>query len=88
MSYWPAVGATPLWTFGGVLAGIIGFIFIIVLFKYGWLWIQAFASGAHISIANLVGMSLRRINARTIVESKIGATKAGINVTTDALETH
>jgi len=87
MSYLPVVGAGPT-TIVGVLAGIIGFMFVLVIFKYGWLWIQAFASGAHIGIANLVGMSLRRINARTIVEGKINATKAGIDITTDALETH
>ena len=86
MSYVPAVASVAKLL--GPVIGIVLFIVIIIVLKYGWLWIQAYASGAHISLLNLVGMSLRRIRARIIVECRINATKAGIQVTTDALETH
>jgi len=71
-----------------VLLVLILLVALIVIFRYGWLWVQAMASGAHVSIANLVGMSLRKINPDVIVNARIQAVKAGIDVSTDALETH
>ena len=70
------------------LGGIIGFVLLIVVLRYGWLWLQAMFSGAHVSLMTLVGMTLRRVSPRVIVEARISAVKAGINLTTDELETH
>lgn len=52
------------------------------------LWISAIASGVKISILNLVGMKLRRIQPARIVLPMIKATKAGIRVTVNQLEAH
>ncbi|NOZ22215.1 MAG: flotillin-like protein FloA [Planctomycetes bacterium] len=67
---------------------LIFLVFIILAFKYGWLWIQAMASGARVRLVNLLGMSLRKINATTIVNARIQAVKAGLVVSTDEMETH
>ncbi len=73
----------------GVLAGIVVFIvFLIFLFTYGGLWIQAMVSGCHVSIVNLIAMRLRGVPASQIVRARITAAKAGIALTTDALEAH
>src|SRR5215831_3742523 len=70
------------------------FIFALVVFSYGKLWLQAFVSNAHVSIWSLVGMSLRQVHARTIVEAKIMAMQAGVGtdphtgITTRRLEAH
>jgi uncharacterized protein YqfA (UPF0365 family) len=70
------------------------FIFALVVFSYGKLWLQAFVSNAHVSIFSLVGMSLRQVHARTIVEAKIMAMQAGVGtdphtgITTQRLEAH
>lgn len=80
------LAVTERWAFW-LIAAII-FVIVLVVFKYGWLWVQAMASGAHISIMKLVGMSLRRISPRLIVECKIMAVKAGIPVESDSLEAH
>jgi uncharacterized protein YqfA (UPF0365 family) len=70
------------------------FIFALVVFSYGKLWLQAFVSNAHVSIWSLVGMSLRQVHARTIVEAKIMAMQAGVGtdphtgITTQRLEAH
>ncbi len=64
------------------------FIFVVILLRYGWIWIQALASGVHISFMRLIGMSLRRINPAVLVNSMIMASKAGLEVEWDPLEAH
>ncbi|MCP5005648.1 MAG: flotillin-like protein FloA [Planctomycetes bacterium] len=73
----------------GIIAGIIFLIIILLLiFKYGWLYIQALASGANVELVQLIGMTFRRVNARIIVESRIMAKKAGLDYETPPLEAH
>lgn len=73
----------------GVVVGLIFLIFILILlFKYGWLYIQALASDAHVGLLELVGMTFRRVNARIIVESRIMAKKAGLDYGSAPLEAH
>ncbi|MBI4557839.1 MAG: flotillin-like protein FloA [Candidatus Hydrogenedentes bacterium] len=67
---------------------IIFLILFVVVLSFFRLWIRAFLSGAHVSFASLVGMSLRRVNAGVIVDSRVISVKAGLNVTTNELETH
>jgi len=52
------------------------------------MWLQARLSGAAVSFAELIGMTLRKVNARTIVVSRITAIKAGLEVSTAQLESH
>ena len=52
------------------------------------LWINARASGAPVKIISLIGMRFRRISPQKIVNAYIKARKAGLDVTTDMLETH
>ncbi len=52
------------------------------------LWIQALVSGAHVGLFNIIFMRFRKVPPKLIVESKIMAVKAGIDVTTDDLESH
>lgn len=73
---------------GVIFAGIILLVLLLLLFKYGWLYIQALASGAPVSLIQLVGMTLRRVSARIVVESRIMAKKAGIEIDTPLLEAH
>lgn len=66
-------------------------IFVIGLFLYFVpirLWIAALASGAGVSIANLIAMRLRRVVPSIIVNSRISAVKAGLNISTNMLEAH
>ncbi len=76
--------------------GLILFVIIaIILIVFGFLchflgiWIQAAASGAHVSFLTLFGMSLRKIPSGMIVRTYIQLRKAGItSVTTNDLESH
>ncbi|MCF7851762.1 MAG: flotillin-like protein FloA [Simkaniaceae bacterium] len=68
---------------------ILGIIFIAVTGRFIGLWFQAFVSGTPIAILNIVGMSLRKIPPRTIVNAKINSYKAGlVQITVSDLETH
>jgi uncharacterized protein YqfA (UPF0365 family) len=72
-----------------VFFGLIGFITLIVLFKYFNLWFQAYVTRAQISMTSLIFMSFRKVNARVIVETKIMAVQAGLpSVSTQAFEAH
>jgi len=63
-------------------------LFLLLIFKYGWLYIQALASGANVALLQLIGMTFRRVNARIIVDSRIMAKKAGLDYDTPQLEAH
>ncbi|MCX7726195.1 MAG: flotillin-like protein FloA [Chitinispirillaceae bacterium] len=52
------------------------------------LWMQALISGARVGLLNIVFMRFRKVPPKLIVECKIMATKAGLNITTDELESH
>ncbi len=74
----------------GVLLSLIALMFVILIFSYGQIWFQAYWSKARVTFAELVGMSLRQVNARTIVQATIMATQAGLgrDITTRKLEAH
>jgi uncharacterized protein YqfA (UPF0365 family) len=68
-------------------------ILLVVVWLFFWavpvpLWISAVAANAHVSLFSLVGMRLRRVPPPLIVSQLISATKAGLKVSSDALEAH
>ncbi len=71
---------------------VLGFMAIgssIVLGSYISLWFQAFVSGTPVSLFNIIGMSLRKIPPKIIVNALINAHKAGLRqITVSDLETH
>lgn len=70
------------------LIGIGTFIFLF-FWRFVSLWFQAFVSGTPVSLFNVMGMSLRKIPPRTIVNAYINLHKAGIRgVAAADLETH
>ncbi|HBS92967.1 MAG TPA: hypothetical protein DEA85_03015 [Firmicutes bacterium] len=52
------------------------------------LWISALAAGVKVGLMNLVGMRIRRVIPARIVNPLIKATKAGLDVNTNQLESH
>ena len=50
-----------------VLLGLACFILLIFLFQYGWIYIRAAVSGAHVRFVTLIAMRLRRVDASAIV---------------------
>jgi uncharacterized protein YqfA (UPF0365 family) len=70
------------------IVAIVGIILFFFVFSALSLWIQALISGAHVGLFNIVFMRFRKVPPKLIVEAKIMAVKAGIDITTDALESH
>ena len=52
------------------------------------LWVQALVSGARVGLFTIVFMRFRKVPPKLIVESKIMAVKAGLDFSTDSLESH
>ncbi|NLD94670.1 MAG: flotillin-like protein FloA [Fibrobacter sp.] len=71
-----------------VIAGVIAIILLFVVFSYLNLWLQALVSNARVGLFNIIFMRLRKVPPKLIVESKIMAVKAGIDVSSDDLESH
>lgn len=74
-----------------LLLAIVGTIILLFLFLYFVpvnLWITAVFSGVRISIMNLILMRLRKVPPSVVVNAMITSTKAGLNVTTNDIETH
>jgi uncharacterized protein YqfA (UPF0365 family) len=85
--------AEGLGTLVFVLLGLVVlFVFMVLVFKYFNLWIQSITTGAGVGMFDLIGMTLRKVNATVIVRSKIMAVQSGLtdrdSVTTRALEAH
>jgi uncharacterized protein YqfA (UPF0365 family) len=76
------------WIIGLAIGGVVLLVLLIVVGQFFGLWIQALFSRAGISMRELIGMRLRKVDLRTIVFGKIQAVKAGLQVTTADLETH
>jgi uncharacterized protein YqfA (UPF0365 family) len=75
----------------GLLAFVLAIVFLAVFSRYFWLWVQSVMTGAKVTVIDLLGMLFRRVDARTIVRSKIMAVQAGIkdeDLTTKSLEAH
>nr|WP_320015971.1 flotillin-like protein FloA [uncultured Desulfobacter sp.] len=71
-----------------ILAGILGLVLVYFAFSYIGLWVQALVSGARVGLFNIIFMRFRKVPPKLIVESKIMAVKAGIDIATDSLESH
>jgi len=69
-----------------VLAVIV--FFVLLSFFPVMLWISALASGVKVGIITLFAMKLRRVTPSRIVNPLIKATKAGLGVSINQLETH
>lgn len=72
-----------------IVLAVIAIIVLSILGRFISLWFQAFVSGTPIPLFNLIGMSLRKIPPRVIVNARINLFKAGLKqVTVSDLETH
>ena len=73
-----------------LIAVVLGIVVLSVFFTFVpvMLWISALAAGVKISIFTLVGMRLRRVIPSRVVNPLIKAHKAGLDVTTNQLESH
>ena len=77
-----------LYFVGVAVVALIAFIFCIVLFNFFGLWLRARIANAPVGIGKMVGMRLRKVPVGLIVDNRITAVKAGLEVPSDPLEAH
>lgn len=71
-----------------IIAIILIALAILFTFVPVMLWISALAAGVRVGLFTLVGMRLRRVVPSRVINPLIKAHKAGLNVTTNQLESH
>ncbi|PYL18220.1 MAG: hypothetical protein DME30_04030 [Verrucomicrobia bacterium] len=77
-----------LYLIGIAVLALIGFVLVVVISKYFMTWLRARIANAPVSIGKMIGMSLRRVPVGLIVDNRITAVKAGLDVRSDPLEAH
>lgn len=70
-----------------ILAIVVFLILLLYLVPVG-LWLTALFSGVRVKLSDLVGMRFRKVPPPAIVRPLITARKAGLDLTTNQLETH
>ena len=74
-----------------ILSGIGGLVllvlFLIILHLFNT-WLKALLAKAPVSLTNLVAMRLRGVPTSLIIDARITASKAGIELSTDELGSH
>jgi len=79
---------SSIYLVGMLVLAAIALVLIYFLASFFSLWLQALFSKANVGIFQLLGMRLRKVNPRMIVEARILSVKAGIPVETNLLEAH
>jgi uncharacterized protein YqfA (UPF0365 family) len=79
---------SSLYFVGVAVIAVIAFILCIILFNFFGLWIRARIANAPVSLGKMVGMRLRKVPVGMIVDNRITAVKAGIDIPSDPLEAH
>ena len=76
------------YTIGAIVLLIIVLIILGILWRFLGLYIRAWISGAHVGLLDLIGMQLRRVNPTAIVNARVQATRAGLEISTPEMESH
>ena len=72
----------------GIVVIVVAVLAIILYLVPIPLWIAAWASGAYVGLFTLIGMRLRRVPPGTVVNARISASKAGLEISINDLEAH
>jgi uncharacterized protein YqfA (UPF0365 family) len=73
---------------GIIIAFVAGLIVIGVFWSFFGVWIRAWLAGAPVGLMTLVAMRLRQVPHGLIVDARITAKKAGIELPIDSVEAH
>src|SRR6188472_2309878 len=77
-----------LYLIGLAVLAVFAFVLAIVLFNFFGLWLRARIANAPVGLGKMVGMRLRKVPVGMIVDNRITAVKAGIDIPSDPLEAH
>jgi uncharacterized protein YqfA (UPF0365 family) len=83
----PAPPAPFLWAIL-LIAGIVMLINLFVIARFFTLWLQAFMARANVTMWEIIGMRLRKVDDRMVVNARIVAAQAGLDLSVAQLESH
>ena len=69
-----------------IAGGVAGLVLLGIIISFFNVWLKAWLSGAYVGMLNLVAMRLRGVPYGLIVDAKIRASKAGIDVDVNEIE--
>ena len=71
-----------------IIAGVIALVVFGLIFSFISVWVKAYLNGARVSLINLDGMRFGGVPYSLVVDARITAVKAGIELTTDEIAAH
>ncbi len=80
-----------MWSWSWIIFSVIAFALLIVfgmVLNNFWLFVQARLSGAPVGLVQLFLMKFRKVSATVIVQARITAMKAGLDISANDLEAH
>src|SRR5260221_9570281 len=77
-----------LYLVGIAVLALFAFVLAVVLFNFFGLWLRARIANAPVRLGKMIGMRLRKVPVGMIVDNRITAVKAGIEIPSDPLEAH
>lgn len=80
--------ASPLIALYSILGLLLVFVAVFIGMVPMKVWIRTLVSGCHIPMTKLIGMRLRKLDCKLIIDNFILAQKAGLNIQISELETH
>ncbi|MBN1404189.1 MAG: flotillin-like protein FloA [Opitutales bacterium] len=72
----------------GIVGGLAVLVLLIIILSFFNVWLRAWLSGAHVALVTLVAMRLRGVPYSVLVEARITAVKAGIDLSISEIENH
>ena len=79
-----STGMLVLWA----VVGLFLLIFALFIFNFFFIWLRALASGARVTVLELVALRLRGVPVGLVVDTRITAVKAGLDISIDQLSAH
>lgn len=88
------LGLTPMLAIEGwqiallAVVLLVALVVVVIVGQFFNLYVQALFSNAKVTMIDLIGMRLRKVDSRIVVYSRIRAVKAGLELSTAQLESH
>jgi len=71
-----------------IIVGVLGLLLFGIILSFFSVWLRAWLAGAYVGFTDLVAMRLRQVPYGAVVDARITAKKAGIEITIDDIEAH
>ena len=71
-----------------VVVAVVGLVVFGIIVSFFSVWLRAWLAGAYVGFTDLIAMRLRQVPYGMVVDARITAKKAGIDINIDDIEAH